>query len=147
MHPVHVEAVTGLVGRAELQSALFYQLLLVVYVRVTRGNRSAGGEAILLLLAMPLLGAAAMLCKETGVTALGVCIVYETVHSRLLPRITNRSSSRAAFVERKKRSFRSVTSSGFARPLVRFGVLLLSVIVVMLGRLYVMKGRMPYFTA
>ena len=38
LHPIHVEAVTGVVGRAELLSALFVFLALFIYLRLIDGS-------------------------------------------------------------------------------------------------------------
>ena len=67
VHPVHTEAVTGVVGRAELISSAFVIVCILAY---KRGRQLA---------AVPLLVTAAMLSKEQGITVLGVCFVIELV--------------------------------------------------------------------
>ena len=64
-HPIHTEAVAGLVGRAELLSALFFLLTLLAHRRHGWSVRAS------------LLAAAATLAKEQGVTVLGICFVLE----------------------------------------------------------------------
>ena len=64
-HPIHTEAVAGVVGRAELLSALFFLLTLLAH---RRHGWSVGAS---------LLAAAATLAKEQGVTVLGICFVLE----------------------------------------------------------------------
>jgi len=64
-HPIHTEAVAGLVGRAELLSAFFFLLTLLTHRRHGWSVRAS------------LLAAAATLAKEQGVTVLGICFVLE----------------------------------------------------------------------
>ena len=66
-HPIHSEAVAGIVGRAEILSAVFFLLTLLVQRRHGWSLRAS------------LLAAAATLAKEQGVTVLGVCFVLELV--------------------------------------------------------------------
>ena len=66
-HPIHSEAVAGIVGRAEILSAVFFLLTLLVQRRHGWSVRAS------------LLAAAATLAKEQGVTVLGVCFVLELV--------------------------------------------------------------------
>uniref|UniRef100_A0A7N9AUV1 dolichyl-phosphate-mannose--protein mannosyltransferase n=1 Tax=Mastacembelus armatus TaxID=205130 RepID=A0A7N9AUV1_9TELE len=70
-HPVHTESVAGIVGRADLLCALFFQLSFLTYCKAfNRGSL--------------LLCAAAMLCKEQGITVL----VSELLRRGLLTRLT-----------------------------------------------------------
>ena len=69
-HPVHTEAVAGIVGRAELLSAVFFLLSLLA-------QRSRGWGLLCALLA-----ASATLAKEQGVTVLGVSAVLELLAGR-----------------------------------------------------------------
>ena len=62
VHPVHVEAVANVVGRAEVVSAIFYLLAILVWVR-RDGDRRIGRLALLALLY-----AIALLHKESSAT-------------------------------------------------------------------------------
>uniref|UniRef100_A0A3P9I838 dolichyl-phosphate-mannose--protein mannosyltransferase n=1 Tax=Oryzias latipes TaxID=8090 RepID=A0A3P9I838_ORYLA len=65
-HPVHTESVAGIVGRADLLCALFFQLSFLTYCKAfSKGDFSVHWVAVSLLLC-----AAAMLCKEQGITVL-----------------------------------------------------------------------------
>uniref|UniRef100_A0A3Q3IHI3 dolichyl-phosphate-mannose--protein mannosyltransferase n=1 Tax=Monopterus albus TaxID=43700 RepID=A0A3Q3IHI3_MONAL len=78
-HPVHTESVAGIVGRADLLCALFFQLSFLTYCKAfTRGRFSVQWVVVSLLLC-----AAAMLCKEQGITVL----VSELFRSGLLTRL------------------------------------------------------------
>ena len=72
-HPLHTEAVSGLVGRAELISALLYLLAILAW----RNSLSPRGKGTVWLLVSCLLAGLAMLSKEQGVTVLGVCVAWE----------------------------------------------------------------------
>lgn len=73
VHPVHAEAVAGVVGRAEVLCALWYVLALLV---VTAG--SAGGR-LMQLATLLALGSLAVLSKEVGVMVLPMCWCVESV--------------------------------------------------------------------
>ncbi len=81
--PVHSEAVSGIVGRADLLAALFTQVALLAYQRhvKVRGRAVKGGsENLTYLLLTVVFSCLSMLSKETGVTTLGVCAVMELCH-------------------------------------------------------------------
>lgn len=89
-HPVHTEAVAGVVGRADVGAALFFLLSLHCYVRHCglRGDahrtfhtRQCGGSSVTRcwgwMLGSLWCAAASMLWKEQGVTVLAVSAVYD----------------------------------------------------------------------
>src|SRR5262249_3267115 len=76
-HPVHVEAVANVVGRAELLAAIGFLAGFLAYVRAvdaerTRWNWLAGSVAIMI---------AGSLCKESCVTLAAVLFVYDWLRS------------------------------------------------------------------
>lgn len=81
VHPVHTEAVAGIVGRADVLACLLFLLAFLSYHRsLDRSCEGPGSPAtaspFFLLLSL-LLGTCAMLVKETGVTVFGVCLLYD----------------------------------------------------------------------
>ncbi|KAJ8249970.1 hypothetical protein COCON_G00231860 [Conger conger] len=80
-HPVHTEAVAGVVGRADLGAGLFFLLSLLCYSwHSTNPTPSTTGPAPhcwVWLLASLLLAGCSMLWKEQGVTVLGVAAAYD----------------------------------------------------------------------
>lgn len=87
-HPVHTEAVTGVVGRADLLAACFFLLTLYAYRQYAlardRGQGSTVGRMLAVVVVTGLLAGCGMLCKEHGVTVLMVCVVYDlVVHSHV----------------------------------------------------------------
>ncbi|CAG0896108.1 unnamed protein product [Cyprideis torosa] len=82
LHPIHTEAVTGVVGRAELLSSACFLAAFLSYIRSStldgkpsRGPRRTTEWRCFMVFAS--LVTAAMLCKEQGIVVLGVCAVYE----------------------------------------------------------------------
>uniref|UniRef100_A0A8C1ZM94 dolichyl-phosphate-mannose--protein mannosyltransferase n=1 Tax=Cyprinus carpio TaxID=7962 RepID=A0A8C1ZM94_CYPCA len=67
-HPVHTESVAGIVGRADLLCALFFQLSFLVYCKAFQGGDKK--FSVLWIFSSILLCAVAMLCKEQGITVL-----------------------------------------------------------------------------
>ena len=89
VHPVHVEAVSSIVGRTEVLSALFFLSATICYKRSvgasgddasnptpTRGAMSNLAPALWLLLCA-ICSTFAMLSKEQGITVIGVLFVFE----------------------------------------------------------------------
>ncbi|CAL1294996.1 unnamed protein product [Larinioides sclopetarius] len=74
VHPIHTEAVTGVVGRAELLSSIFFLLALQTYIRSTRQKGPNDYKALLRCL---LFAGLAMLSKEQGITVVAVCVTYD----------------------------------------------------------------------
>ena len=95
-HPVHTEAVAGVVGRADVGCTLFFLLSLLLYVRYCRGrdqvslrHRAAGvtssiggvtspiGAGVTSLIGSVAMAGASLLWKEQGVTVIAVCAVFD----------------------------------------------------------------------
>nr|XP_040030088.1 protein O-mannosyl-transferase TMTC2-like [Gasterosteus aculeatus aculeatus] len=137
-HPVHTEAVAGVVGRADVGAALFFLLSLLCYARHC-GSRAqdgrcggGGGRCWGWMLASLWCAAASMLWKEQGVTVLAVSAVYDLfVFQRLRLR-------RALLLLIGKKKNTSVLLS--LCVLASWGVILLS------ARLYWMGNTPPNFS-
>lgn len=74
VHPIHTEAVTGVVGRAEMLSSVFFLGALLCYARAASRRRYTDWRYVGACTACV---GIAMLCKEQGITVTGVCVVYE----------------------------------------------------------------------
>uniref|UniRef100_A0A131XZU2 dolichyl-phosphate-mannose--protein mannosyltransferase n=2 Tax=Ixodes ricinus TaxID=34613 RepID=A0A131XZU2_IXORI len=87
VHPVHTENVSAVVGRADLLCALFFVLSFLCFVRSCCANTPCGEGGLqydvrsscLWLLGSAALAVVSMLCKEPGITVIGVCFVYDVV--------------------------------------------------------------------
>ena len=98
VHPIHAEAVAGVVGRADVLACLFFLLAVNLYVDYcnARHRREAPtlngcGRASrctrwMYFVGFVLSACASMLSKEHGVTVVAVCLVYDLfLHQRLRP--------------------------------------------------------------
>uniref|UniRef100_A0A672IKJ1 dolichyl-phosphate-mannose--protein mannosyltransferase n=1 Tax=Salarias fasciatus TaxID=181472 RepID=A0A672IKJ1_SALFA len=143
VHPVHTEAVSGIVGRADVLACLLFLLTFLSYISAGAGvpepptspptappTASAGS-----LLAALVLGTCAMLVKETGVTVFGVCVLYDALVLCRRPLVCVLSSSRLGDVLL------------LCRPLIkRAGLVSAYVALIMSVRLWLMGGSMPLFS-
>nr|XP_012218090.1 PREDICTED: transmembrane and TPR repeat-containing protein 4 isoform X1 [Linepithema humile] len=77
VHPIHTEAVSGIVGRAELLCTLFTWLSILLYNHVIYTKTLL--HAWIAMSAFAICITIAMLCKETGITAIGICAIYDIV--------------------------------------------------------------------
>ncbi|CAG5017768.1 unnamed protein product [Parnassius apollo] len=75
VHPIHIEAVCGVVGRADILSAISFILSFIHYDKSIDNIR----YTYLFLLTSIILAGIAMLFKENGITVLGYCVVYHIV--------------------------------------------------------------------
>ena len=90
VHPVHTEAVTGIVGRAEVLAALFYLAAFVTLRRRSAFDGAAAGASRLRVLAVAAGGASLYLLglfsKEIAVTLPAVLALDDWLHREELPR-------------------------------------------------------------
>ena len=92
LHPVHTEAVAGLVGRADIGACFFMSLALLSYAKATRvapassTNANPGvtvdtaaqqGKHVVWVAAAVLFSIVSALFKEIGATVLGLMVAYE----------------------------------------------------------------------
>ncbi|KAG8452066.1 hypothetical protein GDO86_004021 [Hymenochirus boettgeri] len=76
VHPVHTECVSGIVGRADLLCALCVVLSFLGYCKALQGNDDFYHSVFWVLFSI-FLAVVAMLCKEQGVTILGLNAVFD----------------------------------------------------------------------
>ncbi|XP_044137349.1 protein O-mannosyl-transferase TMTC1 [Bufo gargarizans] len=139
VHPVHTEAVAGIVGRADVMSCLLFLLAFLCYIRSVEVNPPLdcfpGTTSPFLLLLSLLLGTCAMLVKETGITVFGVCVVYD-LQILCLRRFLRDSSSE-----------HSRNMWDVAAPFLKRALMISCYVIVVLGfRVYIMGGSMPLFS-
>ncbi|XP_052737312.1 protein O-mannosyl-transferase TMTC4 isoform X2 [Bicyclus anynana] len=77
VHPIHVEAISGIVGRADLLAAMTFLLSFLIY-DVSMKKKSIFN--IYLCISITLAGLS-MLFKENGITVMGVCCLYDIILS------------------------------------------------------------------
>ncbi|HKQ96450.1 MAG TPA: DUF1736 domain-containing protein, partial [Candidatus Polarisedimenticolia bacterium] len=93
VHPVHTEAVVGIVGRAELIAAAAVLGALLLHRRALRG---AGGGAAAIL--APLCVVAAMLAKESGFAVIALVAIVERLPGRTTPAPIDARRRRALWI-------------------------------------------------
>ncbi|XP_054383011.1 protein O-mannosyl-transferase TMTC1 isoform X4 [Pongo abelii] len=139
VHPVHTEAVAGIVGRADVLACLLFLLAFLSYNRsldqgCVGGSFPSTVSPFFLMLSL-FLGTCAMLVKETGITVFGVCLVYD------LFSLSNKQD---------KSYLRASSNRNFLltmRPFLKRAILVLSyVLVILYFRLWIMGGSMPLFS-
>uniref|UniRef100_A0A3Q3T1X4 Transmembrane O-mannosyltransferase targeting cadherins 1 n=1 Tax=Mastacembelus armatus TaxID=205130 RepID=A0A3Q3T1X4_9TELE len=83
VHPVHTEAVSGIVGRADILACLLFLLTFLSYIRSVGvclcEDALPSTVSVWSLFGSLLLGTCAMLVKETGITVFGVCVLYDAL--------------------------------------------------------------------
>lgn len=75
-HPIHTEAVAGIVGRADVGASLFFLLSLLCYIKHC-STRGCSARTWGWILGTGLCAGCSMLWKEQGVTVLAVSAVYD----------------------------------------------------------------------
>ncbi|XP_064459651.1 protein O-mannosyl-transferase TMTC2-like [Ornithodoros turicata] len=88
VHPIHTEAVAGIVGRADIGACLFFLGSLLSYMQYCKYRDKAGdGWRWMYLYASLALAGCSMLTKEHGITVLTVCVIYDVfINHRVAPR-------------------------------------------------------------
>ncbi|XP_055934586.1 protein O-mannosyl-transferase Tmtc3-like [Argiope bruennichi] len=76
VHPIHTEAVSGVVGRAELLSAVAFLCALLYYIHNRYQHKTNAWQECGITSIIAVLG---LLCKEQALTVLAVCCIYEIV--------------------------------------------------------------------
>uniref|UniRef100_A0A8C7MAN5 Transmembrane O-mannosyltransferase targeting cadherins 3 n=1 Tax=Oncorhynchus kisutch TaxID=8019 RepID=A0A8C7MAN5_ONCKI len=124
VHPIHTETVTGVVGRAELLSSIF---LLAAFLAYTPDLKDAVNVVLV---------AAATLCKEQGITVIGICCVHEVFVAQgfTLPMLLQ--------VLRGKDGF----PYAVLQTLLKLVILIISTLLLVIIRVQVIQSQLPVFT-
>lgn len=132
-HPIHTEAVAGVVGRADILACLFFLLTFLSYSHYVRCRHSdSPGRRVVPAIFTVVLATAAMLTKEHAITVVAVCVVYDVL-------VVHRATPTDVF------SLAVLTKARFRRAIE--GVTFLTVIgCSLLGfRIYFMDNKPPEF--
>ncbi|XP_055681883.1 protein O-mannosyl-transferase Tmtc3-like [Lutzomyia longipalpis] len=141
VHPVHTEAVTGVVGRAETLSSVFFLAAFLSYAKATELKKSTGWKHLFL---SSIFVGTAMLCKEQGITVTGVCAIYEIFVAQKI-RLSDLQQLCRAILGGKSVSLPSGSWPNEASK--RLAVLCLSTIGLLFVRLQIMGSQLPVFTS
>ncbi|XP_037087459.1 protein O-mannosyl-transferase Tmtc3-like [Pollicipes pollicipes] len=137
VHPVHTEAVTGVVGRAELLSSAFFIAAFLSYVRSTKTPRGTDWAWFGVTLVCV---TAAMLCKEQGITVIGVCAMYEVFVVRKLRLVG------LEYLLRSLVSGKAPPPGWLLAASCRLTALATAALCLLAARVRVMGARLPAFT-
>ncbi|MGH0115652.1 UNVERIFIED_CONTAM: hypothetical protein FKN15_037975 [Acipenser sinensis] len=137
VHPVHTEAVTGVVGRAELLSSIFLLAAFLSYTKSKGPDNSIVWTPIALSV---ILVACATLCKEQGITVIGICCVYEVfvVQGFTLPHLWDTVLG----ILRGKDGL----PYSLLQTLLKLIVLMFSTLLLVIVRVQVIQSQLPVFT-
>ncbi|XP_033888355.1 protein O-mannosyl-transferase TMTC3 isoform X1 [Acipenser ruthenus] len=137
VHPIHTEAVTGVVGRAELLSSIFLLAAFLSYTKSKSPDNSIVWTPIALTV---ILVAVATLCKEQGITVIGICCVYEVFVAQgfTLPHLWDT-------VLRILRGKDGLPYS-LLQTLLKLIVLMFSTLLLVIVRVQVIQSQLPVFT-
>lgn len=153
-HPIHVEAVTGVVGRAELLAAIAFLQTLMAYIRCTRFARASWKHWCWLGVAC-VWTALGTLCKEQAVTVVGVCFVHEVmlVHKMTFRKLATLAgmlcgghSSSGSTGNRSRHSERWNVLLQLRLTILRCLALLAFLACLLYTRIKVMGAKLPIFT-
>ncbi|XP_038856364.1 protein O-mannosyl-transferase TMTC3-like [Salvelinus namaycush] len=136
VHPIHTEAVTGVVGRGELLSSIFLLAVFLAYIR----SKGADHSIVWTLIAVTVvLVAAATLCKEQGITVIGICCVHEVFVAQgfTLPMLLDTLQ-----VLRGKDGFPYAA----LQTLLKLVILIISTLLLVIIRVQVIQSQLPVFT-
>jgi len=143
VHPVHTEAVTGVVGRAELLSAAFSLVAFLVYCNsISRSGKTEWTGVV----STVLLVTCAMLCKEQGITVVAICLIYD------LCIVNKLCGDQLIKAVKGSLSCKSIGTSNasmtyWKRSIIpRASVLILSTVSLLVTRMYIMGSQLPVFT-
>ncbi|KAL1506759.1 hypothetical protein ABEB36_006062 [Hypothenemus hampei] len=138
VHPIHTEAVTGVVGRAETLSSVFFLAAFLFYSKATKNKKCTEWKYVALSMFSI---ATAMLCKEQGITIAGICATYEIFVIQKVKLEDIKLFLKSAVTS--KSSYHLPKSNAATKRLV---VLFLTTILLLLGRLQIMGSQLPVFT-
>ncbi|XP_068742906.1 protein O-mannosyl-transferase TMTC1-like [Montipora capricornis] len=132
-HPVHTEAVTGVVGRADVLGCL---LILLSFLAFVRSTESEVCYSLMYIAVCVVFGSMAMLVKEHGITVFGICIIYDclVVNKELFWRLL------------RTREILSFESGTVKLLLMRILILSATVLSLMTFRIWMLGGHLPHFT-
>ncbi|KAK2842695.1 hypothetical protein Q5P01_012895 [Channa striata] len=137
VHPIHTEAVTGVVGRAELLSSIFLLAAFLAYTKSTGADHSIVWAPIALTV---VLVAAATLCKEQGITVVGICCVHEVFVAQgfTLP----------VLLDTLRQVLQGKDGFPYAvlQTLLKLIVLVISTLLLVIIRVQVIQSQLPVFT-
>ncbi|KAJ6646633.1 Protein O-mannosyl-transferase Tmtc3 [Pseudolycoriella hygida] len=140
VHPIHTEAVTGVVGRAEILSSVFFLAAFIFYTKAIADRQLT--VWINLFLSMVSV-AIAMLCKEQGITVTGICFLYEVFVAQNIRLRDIADFLELLWTEKGPNAIKRLATSGAAKRLI---MLTAATLMLLYFRLQIMGSQLPVFT-
>ncbi|KAF4087339.1 hypothetical protein AMELA_G00094670 [Ameiurus melas] len=134
------KSVAGIVGRADLLCALFFQLSFLSYCRAFQAGDKTEKFSVAWIMVSLLLCAVAMLCKEQGITVLGVNASFDIL---VICNVNIYDLTRGLLVAKKAADVIEKVRNGL---LVRLALLLLGGSLLLFARWRIMGTGPPAFT-
>ncbi|XP_057381513.1 protein O-mannosyl-transferase TMTC1-like [Daphnia carinata] len=167
IHPIHTEAVSGIVGRADILTTLFFLLSFISHDRATMNNQKSFGMRsgsrhpvtcfnVLLLRIVSLLSAfLALAAKENGIAALPVAITWDIIrlHQQSASGCDERRCGRAKIdtspSNKSTSRWNSCSCWPWLRVVFKCWPILLSLfttLVLLAARIALQQGQLPLFS-
>ncbi|KAI9552752.1 putative transmembrane and TPR repeat-containing protein 1-like [Daphnia sinensis] len=164
IHPIHTEAVSGIVGRADILTTLFFLLSFISHDRATMRNQQSSGMRrhpvtcfnVPLLRIVSLLSAfLALAAKENGIAALPVAITWDIIrlHQQSASSCDTRRCGRGKIYTSPSNKLRSRWNSCSCWPWLRvvfkcWPILLslFTTLVLLAARIALQQGQLPLFS-
>ncbi|KAL1110182.1 hypothetical protein AAG570_008259 [Ranatra chinensis] len=137
VHPIHTEAVTGVVGRAETLSSIFFLAAFIFYAKAAKHKHSVGWQSLMLGV---ICVTTAMLCKEQGITVTAICFIYEIFVAQKL-RICD-----LWHIARWMISGKPAPTTWSPQATKRLCILTATTFALLLLRIQIMGAKLPVFT-
>ncbi|XP_071831063.1 protein O-mannosyl-transferase TMTC1-like isoform X2 [Apostichopus japonicus] len=133
LHPIHTEAVSGIVGRADVLACLFVLLSFSSYTRNVPGLFCSQFTYLPVILSI-IFAICALLCKEQGVTVLAINAAYDVLNT--------------TYEILTKRDFqldKLISHPHFKSMLWRVAMVTIAAAVILFLRISIMGGSLPAF--
>ncbi|XP_070581695.1 protein O-mannosyl-transferase TMTC3-like [Ptychodera flava] len=137
VHPIHTEAVTGVVGRAELLSSIFLLLAFLCFSKNTGKDKPINWSSLFGTIVLVVI---ATLCKEQGITVIGICCIYEVFFAQEMTVL------QILHLARQVLSGKPHLPSHFQKAILRCVFLVFSTLALLVARVKVMAAELPVFT-
>nr|XP_027204148.1 transmembrane and TPR repeat-containing protein 3-like [Dermatophagoides pteronyssinus] len=159
IHPIHTEAVTSIVGRAECLCAIFFLATIFSYYRLLMAIDSY--NKWLWLMASITSITAATFSKEQGITSIAICMVIEIFFNQKLQRLASKLSLNVYYnngYKQQTKSLKKTSSSSLSslsvlsfpkwikEMITRITILIIWTILLLTIRLWLMRWQLPIFT-
>ncbi|KAH9496994.1 Protein O-mannosyl-transferase tmtc3 [Dermatophagoides farinae] len=156
VHPIHTEAVTSLVGRAECLCAIFFLATIFSYHRLLMAIDS-NNKWIWLMASITSITVSTF-SKEQGITSIAICMVIEIFFNQKLQRLASKLSLKVYYNNnnndyKQTKSLKRISSlSVLSCPkwikemITRITIIIVWTILLLTIRFWLMRWQLPIFT-